>query len=158
MTDEHAKYDAYTNTVLELPTGDRIDLRRPVGEADRAALRSAGLTGAFAVLTAENPNGENEEDAPTPTAAARREVANDRRHGALVEALRESAVPFVRVDGVAPDGSYRERCIAVPLPRADAVTLADRLDQLALFWFDGTAFWLLPAEADAEPRRLPAGG
>ena len=30
-----------------------------------------------------------------------------------------------------------------------------RLEQLALFWFDGETFWLLPAEASQSPTRLP---
>ncbi|MFL5582433.1 MAG: hypothetical protein ACJ8AO_18850 [Gemmatimonadaceae bacterium] len=29
------------------------------------------------------------------------------------------------------------------------------LARLALFWFDGASFWLLPAQGDQEPRRLP---
>jgi len=154
--DQSSKYDAYTETVLELSGGARVDLRRPVGPAEREMLADAGLAGPFAVLTAENPNGRNPDDAPTEAAAERREAGNDRRHAALVAGLHDAGVEFVRVDGVAPDGSYRERCVAVRLPRDEAVGLADRLSQLALFWFDGDTFWLLPAEADAEPRRLPA--
>jgi hypothetical protein len=33
------------------------------------------------------------------------------------------------------------------------LALAER--QLALFWYDGTGFWLMPAEADGTPQRLP---
>lgn len=157
MTDEAAKYDAYESTVLELAPGTRIDLRKPVEHAQLDALKRAGLAEPFAVLTAENPRGANAEDAPTETDEARREAANDRRHALLLDSLRESGVPFVRVDGVAPDGSYRERCVAITGSRESATELAERLGQLALFWFDGAAFWLLPAEADEEPRRLPAG-
>jgi len=157
--DGDAKYDAYTQTILEVHGAPdaRIDLRRPIGPDDRAALASVGLDRPFGVLTAENPHGRNDEDAPTAAEAADRDAENDRRLAALVARLGEEHVPFVRVDGVAPDGGYRERCVAVLLPRDEAAALAERLDQLALFWFDGAAFWLLPAEADATPRRLPAG-
>jgi hypothetical protein len=41
------------------------------------------------------------------------------------------------------------------MPRDDAVALARELAQLALFWYDGKRFWLLPAEADDAPRTLP---
>jgi hypothetical protein len=64
-------------------------------------------------------------------------------------------VPFVDVDGASPDGEYRERCVAAAMPRDEAARLAARFEQLALFWFDGTDFWLLPAEASEAPRRLP---
>ena len=156
MTDETAKYDAYTSTVLELADGARIDLRRPVGASELDALQRAGLRGAFAIMTAENPGGANEEDAPTAAAADQREAANDARHTAFLSALDDADVPYVRVDGTAPDRDYRERCVAVSLPRPQATALAERLGQLALFWFDGARFWLMPAEADEEPRRLPA--
>jgi hypothetical protein len=153
-----AKYDAYAQTILEVhgAARARVDLRRPIGPAERAALASVGLDREFAVLTAENPHGRNEEDAATSAEADRRDAENDDRLAALVARLGEAGVPFVRVDGVAPDGGYRERCVAVLLPRPEAATLALRLGQLALFWFDGETFWLIPAEADAPPRRLPA--
>ena len=157
MANETDKYHAYTQTILDLPgvPDGRIDLRRPIGAPERAALAHVGLDRPFAVFTAENPLGDNDEDAPSPDEEARREAENDGYLAALVAELGGS-VPFVRVDGVAPDGSYRERCVAVLLPREEAVALAGRYAQLALFWFDGEAFWLVPAEADEPPRRLPA--
>jgi hypothetical protein len=154
-TDE--KWGSYGETVLEFPGPPalRIDLRRPLDDVAREAVRRLGLHGTFAVLTAENPAGQNPEDAPSKDAAEQREARNERRTSRLEQALAEAGVSFVAVDGSAPDGSYRERCVAAPMPRREAVELARRLDQLALFWFDGRDFWLLPAEADAEPERLP---
>jgi hypothetical protein len=115
-----------------------------------------GLDLPFAILTAENPGGENADDEPAPAEAAREDARNERRTQTLEEDLDRRDIPWVRVDGVAPDGSYRERCVAAVMSRHDAADLARRFDQLALFWFDGSAFWLLPAEADEPPRRLPA--
>ena len=151
------KWGSYGETVLEFPGPPalRIDLRRPLDDAARTAMRGLGLHGTFAVLTAENPAGQNPEDAPSERAAEQREERNERRTSRLEQALATAAVPFVAVDGSAPDGTYRERCVAAVMPQRDAVELARRLDQLALFWFDGRDFWLLPAEADAEPERLP---
>ena len=161
MTDVDEKWDAYPNTVLEFPvaagTPARIDLRRPVDTRVRDTLAQLGLTGSFAIFTAQNPNGDNADDAPTPAAERAREVANARRAAALEEWLERRGIPFRQVDGVAPDGSYRERCVAAAMDRDVATAIATDLDQLALFWFDGDAFWLHPAEADAEPVRLPAG-
>ena len=58
--------------------------------------------------------------------------------------------------GTAPDGSYAERCVAVRLALREALRLAHAERQLALFWYDGATFWLMPAEADGTPQRLPA--
>lgn len=151
------KWDAYANTVLEFDgrAALRIDLRRPLAPEDRRGLAMIGLDGPFAVLTAENPCGEHTEDARTEGEERRREERNERRTSRLVAELISANLAYRRVDGVAAEGGYRERCVAVPLPRDEAVELARRFEQLALFWFDGDAFWLLPAEADAAPRRLP---
>lgn len=161
MTDDaqqdREKWKAYPNTVLEFAGGDgvRVDLRQPVEEKTRVALHRLGLTGPFAVLTAENPCGDNVEDAPTDRQAEAREERNERRTSRLEQELIRHSTPFARVDGVSPDGRYREHCLAVLLPEAEAVELARRLEQLALFWFDGETFWLLPAEANQAPTRLP---
>lgn len=154
------KYHDYPNTILEfLPDRGaplRADLRRHLDTATRDAIAGLGLGGPFAIFTAENPEGRNAEDAPTAGAEEARERDNARRQRTLEEALREAGVPWVRVDGMAPSGEYREHCVAVAIPRDDASALATRLRQLALFWFDGERFWLLPAEAGKSPRALPA--
>jgi hypothetical protein len=155
---DEEKWDAYTNTILEFygPDPLRVDLRRPVAQETIAALRERGLDRPFAVLTAENPCGENVEDEPSGREAATLEERNERRTTALETDLWRSGVRFALVDGVAPDGSYRERCVAVLLPQEEAVRLAGRFGQLALFWYDGWAFWLLPALAEKTVQRLPA--
>jgi hypothetical protein len=156
---EHAdeKWGAYADTVLEFlgPPVLRIDLRDPVRDEGRAALAALGLERPFAVFTAENPDGANAEDAPAPAVEERKARENERRQSALERALVEAAIPFALVDGVAPDGSYREHCVAAVMPREAAAALAERLRQLALFWWDGGSFWLLPGKADEEPERLP---
>ena len=154
---EDDKWEQYPSTVLEFydDARTRLDLRRRVGAAERAALERLGLDRPFAVFTAENPCGENVEDEPAPAAAAAQEARNERRTSRLEADLTSRGVPFVEVDGVSPDGQYRERCVAAAMPREEAAALASRFEQLALFWFDGSDFWLLPAEADRSPRRLP---
>ena len=154
---ERERYDNYPSTILEFdtPAGLRVDLRRPVDDATRGALAALGL-GDFGVFTAENPAGEHADDEDDPGAERARERENDRRMGALVERLERERVAFVRVDGVAPDGGYREHCVALAVGLDRAVAMAEQYEQLALFWYDGSAFWLLPAEADQPPIRLPA--
>lgn len=162
MTDPRAgipdeKWHAYAHTVLEfqVPGAPRIDLRKRIGEDQRALLRRVGLAGEFAVLTAENPCGENAEDEPTPADEAAKQRENAGRRSRLERELDAAAARFVRVDGVAPDGEYREHGVAVEIPRQDAVALAKRFRQLAIFWFDGRDFWLVGAVADRPPERLP---
>jgi hypothetical protein len=154
---ERERYAQYPNTVLEFdtPAGLRIDLREPLDASRRGALAALGL-GPFGVFTAENPEGEHADDEPTPEAERARERENARRMDALLDLLASEGTRHARVDGVAPDGKYREHCVAIAVAREDAVALAERFDQLALFWYDGADFWLLPAEADQAPRRLPA--
>lgn len=154
------KWRAYPNTILEFAGRPplRLDLRERVTDDTRAALAALGLATAFGVFTAENPAGENAEDAPTERAEERRERANDRRISQLERELDARGVAYVPVDGVSPDGRYREHCIATLTTRDDAVALARRYAQLALFWFDGEAFWLLPALASKRATRLPIAG
>ena len=158
MSDEREKYQAYPHTVLAFhgATPCRIDLRTALRPDDRRRLAALPVAAPFAVLTAENPEGENVEDADDAGEAAEQERDNRRRTRTLVATLEAEGVPYVRVDGMAPDGDYCERCVAVSLSLAEAVTLAGLARQLALFWYDGEAFWLVPAEADEPPRRLPA--
>jgi hypothetical protein len=134
-----------------------VDLRRPVPSDARARFRELGIDGPFAVLTAENPEGANAEDTPTEREAARQERANLVRTRTLAAALEAADVDWVPLTGTAPDGAYAERCVAVRMPLREAERLARVEQQLALFWFDGAAFWLMPVEADGAPQRCRRG-
>lgn len=151
------KWAQYPCTILEFapPERLRIDLREPLGAAERAVLASLGLDRPFAVLTAENPLGENAEDKPTPAAEAATGLRNAARSSALEAELRKSGIEFQPCDGVAPDGEYREHGVAVVLPREQAVMLARRFGQLAIFWFDGRNFSLVGAVARNAAEKLP---
>ena len=69
--------------------------------------------------------------------------------------LRKAGVNFQPCDGLAADGDYREHGVAVVLPRDQAVMLARRFGQLAIFWFDGRAFMLVGAASRKPPEKLP---
>ena len=140
-------WPAYKEVVLEFrcPEPFRVWLAEPVVPADRKQLVALMPAGRFAVVTPFNPQGR---------AIPRAENdARVRREEAELAAL---AVRHLRVDGLAPDGSHCEEGYAIELSRNEARELAARWGQSAFFWFDGTAFWLVPAEAEAEPVRLPA--
>ena len=155
--DAREKLRDYASTLLEFagPPPLRLDLRRPMTDGDRAALRALGVASAFAVLTAENPGGEHAEEEAAPPDAQREEARNQRRTARLLDHLGRIGAPALRVDSVAATGGFRERCVATPATQAERVELARRFDQVALFWYDGGQFWLLPATVDAKPRVLP---
>jgi hypothetical protein len=140
-------WPAYKEAVLEFRIRDpfRVWLAEPVVPADRDQLVALTPSGTFAVVTPFNPHGRK-------VSAAENE-ARLRQQEAELAAL---GLPHLRVDGLAPDGNHCEEGYAIDLPRAEARALAQRWGQSALFWFDGVAFWLVPAEVTAEPVRLPA--
>lgn len=142
----------YADTILEFPDAPkaRVDLRQPVTVETRALLASRGLPSTFAVVTAEFPIGGSAVHAGMPNAAT------DSSSQALLEArLARTGVSFRLMDGVSPDGTHRERSVAVALARTEAVALARELHQHAIFWFDGASFWLCPTHSSTAPRRLP---
>ena len=155
--DIEEKWSQYPCTILEFapPGSERIDLREPLGDPERHLLGRLGFTRPFAILTAENPWGENAEDEPTEAAEERRRRENAARRARLEDELTSRGIEFRRVDGVAPQGDYREGGVAIEVSREEAVDLARRYKQLALFWFDGMDFTLVGAVADKPDERLP---
>ncbi len=161
MPDQQAHHDEkwaqYPFTILEFgePGRLRIDLRRPLGSAERATLAALGLDRPFAVLTAENPMGDHSDD----QRSAAEQSASDQRNGArraeLEVQLRASGIEFQPCDGLAVEGDQREKGVALVLPREQAVMLARRFGQLAIFWFDGRAFSLVGAVARQASVKLP---
>jgi hypothetical protein len=151
------KWAQYPCTILEFAPPDRlrIDLRQTLGAPEKSILAKLGLDRPFAVLTAENPMGENDEDEPTAAQRADADRQNDSRRAELEAELRKAGVEFQPCDGVAADGDYREHGVAVVIPREQAVMLARRFGQLAIFWFDGRGFSLVGAVARNPSEKLP---
>src|SRR5207253_2619646 len=100
----------------------------------------------FAVVTPCDPRGTRVADG-----------SNAIRVSALHASLMRRGCDFVPADGVSPDGLHRESGFAVDLLLEEAVTLARSLEQSALFWFDGEAFWVVPALVAGGAVRLPCG-
>jgi hypothetical protein len=122
----------------------RVDLRVPIGAAARRALATLGLREPFAVLTAYDPQGRDLDPGE-----------NQRRADVLESELRQRGVNYVQVDACSPDGRHCECSVAVVIPRADAVALATRHQQVAIFWFDGERFWIVGAVPGSQPIALP---
>jgi len=145
--DRDPSWAFYPDTILEFPEeGLRVDLRSALSMSVVAQLQGLGLGGRFAVVTPCDPRGIRAVDDRNPT-----------RVLALHASLKQRGCRFVPADGVSPDREHEESGFAVDLPLEEAVKLARSLEQSALFWFDGEAFWVVPVLVAGEALRLPRG-
>ncbi len=146
--DEVQSWASYPETLLVLDPGDHeavVDLRRPLGEQERARLRGVTSGKPFAVVTACNPRGR------TVSAAE-----NAARHAALVEQVTNAGLFGGIVHGRSPDGLHEEPGVAVcTQDQAEAVRLAREWEQSALFLFDGQVVWLIGALVAHPAMALP---
>jgi len=140
------RWSEYPETVLKFAIDPEIsvDLRAPLQPPTRKALRSIGVDGKFAVVTAYNPRGENID-----------EEQNRDRLAQLEDELRSSGERFVSVDACSPDESHCECSVAVMTTKERAMAIAQRFEQIAIFWFDGDHFWIVGVLTPAPPMRLP---
>jgi hypothetical protein len=141
-----ALWTAYANTVLRI--GGRrqikIDLRQPLSDENRRVLTVLLPEKTFAIVTPFNPGGKRGHS-----------WRNRWRYVRMRARLSSSALHFAPADGESPDGTHRERGFAIAMGRGDAATLARSHGQLALYWFDGEAFWIDDVRTTRPPQRLP---
>jgi uncharacterized protein DUF3293 len=136
----------YPETILDFATTPKveIDLRAIPSEDKIAALKAAGLSQPFAIMTAFDPRGEN-----------LLLTENKKRKKQLDERLRSGGYRFAQVDACSPDRSHCECSVAVIMPQEMALDLAREMQQVAIFWFDGKRFWILGALVETDPLVLP---
>jgi Protein of unknown function (DUF3293) len=139
-------WTAYANTRLLIGRAPRIkvDLWKPVSDDLERRLTNLGLGASFAIVTPFDPGGTR--------APAWKNLA---RYVRMRRLLRSRNLRFIPADGESRDSRHRERGFAIALGRGDAAALARELEQLALYWFDGKAFWIDGALAERKPQRLP---
>lgn len=82
-------------------------------------------------------------------------TANRRLAARLQGDAAELGAVQLCVDACSPDGSHREMSVAIALDLQSLVDLATRYQQLAIFWFDGAAFWIVPVRSSKTKVRLP---
>jgi hypothetical protein len=122
-----------------------IDLRQAVGPTQVRWLRDLGLGKPFAVITACNPGGE-----------ALSEDENDELAAELKEVLEANEVDTsVSCTGCSADMTHFEPGLAIVVEEPEAADVAEQFDQLAMFWFDGERFWIVPVTAGGKPVGLP---
>ena len=140
------RWSSYPETVLHFE-GDppvMVDLRVEVSPTVRNGLTALGLDREFAVLTAYNPRGVDISD-----------EENERRMSELEAELASVGESFVVIDACSPDKSHCECSFALNVSRERAIDIAKRFEQIAIFWFDGGAFWIYGAMTPIEPLQLP---
>jgi hypothetical protein len=136
----------YPETILTFSTSPRveIDLRQTVSDETLTDLKRIGLGTPFTVMTAYDPRGRD-------LSAAE----NEKRRRDLDQRLKAGGYKFVEVDACSPDRSHCECSVAVVMSQDEAVALAKELEQVAIFWFDGSRFWIVGALVEADPLMLP---
>lgn len=144
---DEADWGAFATTVLRFDSAPAfaIDLRQPVDRTARRWFREIGFERSFGVVTAMDPMGVKQT----------REV-NQRLAASLQKEVAGLGVAKARVDACSTDESHCEGSVAIALELNSVVDLAYRHEQLALFWFDGESFWIVPARSNKEKLRLPA--
>jgi hypothetical protein len=142
-----ALWTVYENALLRLGRARQltVDLRQPMSARTRDELSAFGVSARFAVITAHNPGGRNLSA-----------IRNRWRNARLRLALAARGLRAVPASGESPDGAHREHGYAVAMSREDALAMAERFGQLAIYWFDGTHFWLDAVQAARPSQRLPA--
>ena len=138
------RWSSYPETVLYFAGDIMVDLRVEITRSLREGLAAIGFHEPFAVLTAFNPGGIDTDEAE-----------NNRRQDELEAELRSSGDVFVRVDACSPDRSHCECSVALIAEFDRAIEIAKRWEQIAIFWYDSTSFWIYGAIESIEPIRLP---
>ncbi|HEX6576698.1 MAG TPA: DUF3293 domain-containing protein [Gemmatimonadaceae bacterium] len=140
------RWSSYPETVLHFPGEPpaMVDLRVPVESSIRNAFQALGLAAEFAVLTAFNPRGVD---------ASQEE--NDDRMRELEAELESVGHSFVRLDACSPDKSHCECSVAISTSLDEAIEIAKRWKQIAIFWWDLSSFWIYGGISDADPIKLP---
>lgn len=144
-TDHALLANVFPGTLLHFTEhGLVIDLRMPLGREVRDHLAAIGLGDGFCVITADNPNGRTQSDSEN---AAALHCLRD-----AIATLDADATPC---DGTNPEQTHRERGLAARIERARGIELGRTFEQIAIFHFDGGAFWLVPAITPGPARKLP---
>lgn len=137
---------SYADTILEVHGTPPflVDLRQLPAPDLVDRLARAGLDGEFGLVTPCNPRGR-----------AIDEAENESRLRDFLAELTARGIKYVRVDGWDRSMERAERGVGLRLPRGEVIALARRWDQSAIYWFDGSRFWVCGALTQAPPWLLP---
>lgn len=103
-----------------------------------------GLAGSFAVMTAHDPYGRD-------LSVEENRILQTR----LEKEIRAAGLHFIRVDACSIDREHCECSLAIEMDQKRAVEVAARYEQMAIFWYDAEAMWLIGVIVESDPIRLP---
>lgn len=140
--EKNEAWSSYPETVLYFATDPEVmvDLREPVPPATKKALAAMGLDQPFAILTSYNPRGVVLDAAE-----------NERRFAELEAELKSSGREYLVMDACSPDKSHCECSVAIKIDRTEALRIAERWEQIAIFWWDLDRFWIYGAISPINP-------
>lgn len=148
-TDLPPLWREFPNTILEFYFDGilSVDLRRTISPPLREEILDLGLGEEFSVVTPCNPTGRPATE------------ANNHRAVELFETqLAVGEYRFLRADGVAADGTHRERGAAIAAPLEVTLHTARQFTQLAVFRYEHGIFRIVPtADDDSRTITLPLG-
>lgn len=136
----------YAETILSF-AGDRpfeLDLRENLTAEAHLEFQRRGFPRTFAVLTAHDPEGQD-------LTADENKLLQQRLEGELTD----SGIHFLRVNACSMDRKHCECSVALDVDQERAVEIAAQHEQMAIFWYDGDAFWLIGVIVKSDPIRLP---
>lgn len=136
----------YAETILRFTAGGNleVDLRESLSDQMRAEFKGLGFRDTFGIVTAHDPYGRDL--APEE---------NRQLQVRLESELQASDIHFVPVDACSLDRKHCECSVAIDVDQATAVSIARKYEQMAIFWYDGEAMWLIGAMVESDPIRLP---
>lgn len=140
----------YTTALLRFDLGSAgevtVDLAAPMPLEARCALESAGLQCGFGIVTPCNPGG--------------RVLSNQRNEELLTgfEAyLHMAGINHRRVVGMSRDYAHQEPGFALRVELSQALMIAGKWDQLAIYWWNDGVFYLVPTDdCELTMEKLPA--
>lgn len=139
---------SYARTLLVFPGPPalEVDLSRPPTPGLAETFASMGLDRPFGMVTPENPYGR-------PSSRAENTI----RFKRFLDDLDFLGATYLRVDGHSPDRQHVEHGVAVLWPQDEVIALARWYEQSSIYWWDGTAFWVIGALTEAAPWRMGTG-
>jgi uncharacterized protein DUF3293 len=149
LSDPLGDWGDFPDTVLHFRSlpALTLDLREKITTTDRETLGRIGFERSFGIISAEDPMGVTQPAAVNAALAAR-----------LLQDVAQLDAMCADVDACSPDRSHCEQSVAIAIGLQSLTGLAYRYRQLAIFWFDGEAFSIVPVHSNKAMLRLPVRG
>lgn len=124
--------EVFREAVIDLD-GKLVPVEEPLDPALASHLQQLGLGATFAVITPCNPDG-----------VVRSPLENVLLLQMFQDWVRHERIDAMPAHGRSRDGSHVERGRALAVSREAAIAIGRQWEQVAVFWFDGSRFEVVP--------------